>query len=291
MQPADRPADLNPPRASHSYGPPMAYEPGGDDPAAYAEPAGPPTQRINARLVWRAFRRHWWQATLLWAAGSAALMTLAYHKVKPTYDARSLLVRIEPGEQSLFTPQGRRRRLRRVQGDPGRRHQPDRARYGPGRAPWALFPRLRAPTTPRPRSAWHCSVAIIPKTNLVQVSMSSESPTESAVIVNAVVDAYLKNASASNNEEKDKRIKQLKETRDDRPGGRPRGRSGPSCNGSTTRSGPTRRPASVTATSRRSTSTAAGARSWPPEITAIATQAKVQQLRDQRPSPPRQGRR
>ena len=48
-------------------------------------------------------------------------------------------------------------------------------------------------------------------TNLIRVSMSSKSSIESATIVNAVVDAYLKNATTTNFEYTDRRIKRLKE--------------------------------------------------------------------------------
>ena len=61
-------------------------------------------------------------------AGSAALMALAYYKVKPTYDAIAA-IRVEPGEQAIYAQSTQPDRLRRVHGDPGRLdHQPDRPR-------------------------------------------------------------------------------------------------------------------------------------------------------------------
>src|SRR5215218_9747923 len=67
----------------------------------FADAPAPPGKRISTGLVWRAFRRYWWQVVVLWAIGSAALTTLAYYTVKPTYDAVAQ-VRVEPGEQSLY---------------------------------------------------------------------------------------------------------------------------------------------------------------------------------------------
>ena len=55
------------------------------------------------------------------------------------------------------------------------------------------------------------AVQIVPNTNLIRVWMSSKSPMESATIVNAVVDAYLKNAKTTNFEHTDRRMKRLKE--------------------------------------------------------------------------------
>ena len=60
-----------------------------------------PARRVSARLAWRAFRRHWWQALLLWLAGSSGLMALAYFKVKPSYDAFST-IKVDPGDRGLF---------------------------------------------------------------------------------------------------------------------------------------------------------------------------------------------
>src|SRR5262249_21711688 len=78
-------------------------------PAPHAEhddgiPGAPdsPGKKISAGLVWRAFRRHWWQVLLLWGIGSSALAAAAFHMIKPTYDALAR-VRVEPGEQSLYT--------------------------------------------------------------------------------------------------------------------------------------------------------------------------------------------
>ena len=123
-------------------------------------------------------------------------------------------VRIESGEPSLLTKGGNAEA-----GDLG---EDKEAQVASVTSPIVLgmalaahpetynLPRLRRVDDPEAGIRLVLQVAIIPKANLLQVAMSSESPTESAAIVNAVVDAYLKNASASNNEEKEKRIKQLK---------------------------------------------------------------------------------
>ena len=181
-----------------------------DEVAHDSHPAG---RRITFRLVARAVRRHWWQAMLLWCIGSAGLMTLAYLKVKPTFVSFAGVV-VQPGERGLF--------------DPNAGANVDFAEYketqvkiisGPNVLSAALaehpellnFPRLRTAEDPQAEIRTALNVGIVPKTNLIEVSMISESPEEARDIVNAVVDAYLKSASDSNNEETEEKIKRLRD--------------------------------------------------------------------------------
>ena len=111
------------------------------------------------------------------------------------------------------------------------------------------------------------AVQILPKTNLIRVSMSSKSPIESAAIVNAVVDAYLKNATTTNFEETDRRIKRLKEDQATRLEDVKRKRAGVAAAERPHRRG-RRRAASRTATRSRPTTTASGASSSPTSSSA-----------------------
>ena len=77
------------------------------------EIVGPKSKPVSFRLVWRACRRNWWQAFLLWGLGSVLLMALAFYKVKPTYDAFAA-IRVEQGEQGMYAPELEPDRLRRV---------------------------------------------------------------------------------------------------------------------------------------------------------------------------------
>jgi capsular exopolysaccharide synthesis family protein len=167
---------------------------------------------ISLRLVERALRRHWWQALLLWGIGSSMLMALAFFKVEPTYDA-SAAIRIEPGDQGMYA-----RSLSST----------DFAEYKETQlalltSPIVLgialtvhpelhhLPTFRNAEDIEAEIRQQLTVQFVPRTNLIRVSMSSRSPVESAAIVNAVVDAYLKNATTTNFEETDRRIKRLKE--------------------------------------------------------------------------------
>lgn len=68
-------------------------------PARPAAPANGPT--LNARMIWRAVLRHWWQALTLWVIGTAALGTLVWMKYKPEYEAFGIL-QIKPAKTDLF---------------------------------------------------------------------------------------------------------------------------------------------------------------------------------------------
>ena len=168
--------------------------------------------QVSLRLIGHTFRHHWWQAFLLWGLGSGVLMALAFYKVKPTYDAIAA-IRVEQGEQGMYA-----RSLSPT----------DFAEYRETQvalitSPIALgialtvhpelyhLPTLQQAEDVEAEIRQTLAVQILPKTNLIRVSMSSKSPIESAAIVNAVVDAYLKNATTTSFDETDRRIKRLKE--------------------------------------------------------------------------------
>ena len=144
MSPSDRRLGSTPARVSEASGRPAATSPIG----AEGGPAGgPPTDRRGPSwgLAWRAIRRHWWQAFLLWSAGSAGLMALARDRVRPTFEASSA-IRVEPGDPPLARG---RRRLRGLSGDPGPAgDQPRGHLLGPVGPP--RTPRV-TPAGPRPR--------------------------------------------------------------------------------------------------------------------------------------------
>src|SRR5947209_3698851 len=100
MSQADRSPRSIPARPSDLIPAPVSPAPHEPDEAPF-EPSRPTSRRLSAGLVWRALRRHWWQALLLWTATSSALMALAYYKVKPTYDAFST-IKVDPGDRGLF---------------------------------------------------------------------------------------------------------------------------------------------------------------------------------------------
>jgi polysaccharide biosynthesis transport protein len=203
-----RPSDLIPVAAS-----PAPHETEGPS----FDPPSSNSRKLSARLIWRALRRHWWQALLVWLVTSSALMILAYYKVKPTYDAFST-IKVDPGDRGLFRENSsmidfevfKETQVKRVT-------NPNVINTALAAHPDLLhLPRLALAQDAEAEIRKSLSVMVIPKTNLIQVSMSSESATEAASIVNAVIEAYLKVALDANEEETEKRCRRLREVKEER---------------------------------------------------------------------------
>ena len=170
-------------------------------------------KKITLGLVARAVRRHWWQAALVWVVGSVGLMAMIYFKVKPTYQAFSR-VRVEPNSRALFGggDGGNFGEYRETQVNII--SQPTVLEAALSAHPELLtFRRLAETDDPIAEIRSTLVVGVVKGTNLIEVATSTESPLESAAIINAVVDAYVKGAQDINSEETDLKIKQLEEAR------------------------------------------------------------------------------
>src|SRR5262245_5375614 len=74
-----------------------------DEPIEAAGAVAAPQRAITVRVALRALRRHWWRILGLWFVISAALVALAYAKVKPVYESTAWL-KVEPSARSLLAP-------------------------------------------------------------------------------------------------------------------------------------------------------------------------------------------
>ncbi len=152
-------------------------------------------KKLSPGLVWRAFRRYWWQALLLWAIGSAGLVALAYYRVKPTYEAVAQ-VSVEPPEE-IFE-----RKSSSLVSFTEYRNSQVSLITGPVVLSLALskypelytYPKLKDSLDAEAEIRHVLQVAPVRETNQIQVSMTSELPAEAAAVVNAVVNAYIENA-------------------------------------------------------------------------------------------------
>jgi capsular exopolysaccharide synthesis family protein len=202
--------------ARRSYAPPQAPPP---DPADdYADPAFGQAQAprgVSFRLVSRALRRHWWLALPLWLAAAGGLAALAYTRIKPTYDAVSQ-IRVENFNVSIFSAKNPTAPI-------------DFAQYmetqvsnvtSPPVVLAALtahpelnaLPLLRGSPDPEADLRKAVRAGIVPRTNLIQVEMSSNAPGEAEQVVNAVVEAFLKIASETYDTSTKAQIERLGET-------------------------------------------------------------------------------
>ena len=217
MSSADRSPRTVPARPADLIPAPVAplHRPEPDDQSFEAPTSN--SRRLSLGLVWRAWRRHWWQALLIWLATSTGLMALAYYKVKPTYDAFST-IKVDPGDRGLFRENSatvdfevfKETQVKRVT-------NPNVINTALAAHPELLaLPKLSLAPDPEVEIRKSLAVMVIPKTNLIQVSMASESANEAASIVNAVIEAYLKVALDANEEESEKRCRRLREVKEER---------------------------------------------------------------------------
>ena len=176
-------------------------------------------KRVSLKLVYRAIRRHWWQALALWVIGSGALLVLAYAKIQPTFDAVSQ-VAVEMADLELFAKSSSPIDFSQyMQSQAAKITSPPVVGSALAAHPELLgYHLLRTSADPEIEVRQIVRVAQVPKTNFIQVEMSSTIPGESSAVVNAVVEAYLKSAQEVYDSSTQKLINHLKEMRDEQKG-------------------------------------------------------------------------
>ncbi len=211
IEPEPKPETQLVPRGSSIAPAPAVFE------EEWVEALPAKTRGQSLQLAWRGLRRHWWQALLAWVVGTAGLMALIQNLVKPKYEAISR-ISVEQGEQILFGKSGALMDFTEY------KQTQVSIVTNPVVISTALtmhpelynYPLVRGAEDAEEEIRQALSVFILKGTNLIQVSMSSSSPYEAAAIVNAVVDAYLKHALATRDDETERRIQRLINTRDER---------------------------------------------------------------------------
>ena len=187
MSTADHPGGLLPVRAAAAARPrrPPRRAPWDDlPPEAVARRRGPSPPGWSARAI----RRHWGLMLLIWGAGSAALVTLAYTRVQPSYDATAWL-EVKPPPKEIFggsLAPGDNQMETQVQ----LITSPDVLSAAAKDPKVGSLPRIRLAPDAELELRRALRVQIIPRTTLINVYMSSPSPEEAARIINAVVEAY-----------------------------------------------------------------------------------------------------
>jgi capsular exopolysaccharide synthesis family protein len=175
------------------------------------QPAGPAPRAFSPKVVWRAFRRHWWQILALWVVASAGLASLAYYKIKPTYDAVAWL-KVEPTSRTLLAQTYADQNFQAtLETNVQLITSPDVLGAAVVEPKVAGLPRVRNSLDPEKELSKELKVNVLRGTHVIQVAMSSESPTEAATIVNTVVKAFLKASSGWTDHETRVQIEQLRE--------------------------------------------------------------------------------
>ena len=147
-----------------------------------------PRSIISVRMVVRGLMRYWWQMLAMWLVASAAILSVVYMRVKPSYDASALLL-AEPSEAPIYAPTNNSDGVF-LETQVNLIRSPNvlsAAALDPRAAPW-----LSASVDPLLELQSSLDVSTRPGTFLIQISMRSLSPNQAADLVNAVVDAYIK---------------------------------------------------------------------------------------------------
>ena len=154
-------------------------------------PAASPPSPLSVQVVLRGARRYWWLVLMLWLVGSAAVGAAVYLNVKPTYRAASLL-RVDPVISDLYGVRGTGEQHEVFMGTQVQLiSSPSVLSVAALNPAVASLPRIRSALDPEQELRKVVVVGGVPGTYLLEVSMTSSDPHETAVIVNAVVDAFL----------------------------------------------------------------------------------------------------
>jgi capsular exopolysaccharide synthesis family protein len=178
------------PATYHGGGAGSGLAAGWEDPG---DDSGKSPSMFSPRVIARALKRHWWQILALWAVTSAGLIYLASTRIKPMYEASTLL-EFEPTSAKIFAQTGGT--------------GADSSSYMDTQVLLVTSPEVLSLTLTKPAvletkkvKNWidpdvelrkEIAVGIPQKgTHLIQVKMTGEDPKEAATIVNGVVEAYM----------------------------------------------------------------------------------------------------
>jgi polysaccharide biosynthesis transport protein len=155
------------------------------------------TPQVSPQVILRGINRHWWRILLLWLVVSTPLAYVIYLLFEPTYEAFSLL-QVEPTKEFLFTISSQNladmrayepyllTQVRLITSD----RVLDAALSTDPKI--AKLPMIKQSEDPKVDLRKQMVVGIVDRhTYLIRVALASGDPEEAAMIVNAVVDAYM----------------------------------------------------------------------------------------------------
>jgi succinoglycan biosynthesis transport protein ExoP len=160
-------------------------------------PEAASTSPLSIRVALRGARRYWWLVLLLWVVGSAGIGAAVYAKVRPAYKAFGIL-RVFPAATDIYGV-----RTTGETFDPFLQTlvslitSPSVLTAAASTPEAAALDRVRmAGDDVAQELRRSINVGVVPGTYLIEVSMTSQDSHEAAILVNAVVKAFL----ASNSE-------------------------------------------------------------------------------------------
>jgi succinoglycan biosynthesis transport protein ExoP len=146
---------------------------------------------LSIRIVLRGARRYWWLVLMLWLVGWAGLSAAIWLKVKPNYKAYSGL-KFEPPTSTLFGVGASTETFDMyLQTQVQLITSPNVLMAAGTNNKASGLSRIRTAGDVVQELKKVITVAVVPGTTLLEVSMTSSDTNESAILVNAVVDSYL----------------------------------------------------------------------------------------------------
>ena len=168
--------------------------------------------RLSMALIGRAMARHKWVALIVWVTGSAGLIVAADRKIRPEYEALSV-IKVEPGRQEpgkgsdfeVFKQTQARRVANPSVIQSALRNHPDLER----------LTILAGPDAPETWIRRHLVAQVIPGTDLIQVALKTEKSQGSDQVVDAVVQSFLETVRPGEAEsvEKGRRLQEARDAR------------------------------------------------------------------------------
>jgi capsular exopolysaccharide synthesis family protein len=150
---------------------------------------------VSLQVAFRGARRYWWLVLILWVIGTSAAATGIYLKIRPSYRASSLL-RVEPAATDLYGLKGNGDSLGTFQETQVQLITSSNVLTSAGTNPKvASLEKIQTAGDVVIELRKLLEVRVVSGTYLIEVGMTSNSPTEASTIVNAVVDAYLESNS------------------------------------------------------------------------------------------------
>jgi len=142
------------------------------------------------RLVLRALARHWWQALILWVIGTGVLGVLVYLRYEPTYESSSLL-QVEPNESTPFNSSLDRDLDSYLRTQVRLITSPAVLLEAAENPQVTAMPSIQRALDPEQRLRQMLDVQVEPGSYLIRVAAQSTSPSETATVVQAVVQSFL----------------------------------------------------------------------------------------------------
>jgi succinoglycan biosynthesis transport protein ExoP len=185
-------------------------------PKAEARSTGSSGSSLNIRVIRRGIKRYWLQYFILWILAATAMSFVVYKKLRPTFEASSLL-QVDLMSRDPF-------------GEPGRAYGSDDIlletqvqlvtstkvlRAAVSDKSVADLPLIQLFPDPAELLRGLLVVKVQPRSYLIRVSLTWSSSEEAAALVNAVVNAYLNADADRGNDLTRNQIQRLEEFRDE----------------------------------------------------------------------------